>query len=143
MPTKLEFGPCSLTERMRRRTLICSIDMRFGLQGITEMFRQDILNYMGMFLWHPEPLGPYLSGEKILPEKSVVYFVTDERHELQYIGKAQNIRCRWKNHQLTAAVGEQIHRWGIEWWLVRHADAAMVELVLIQALRPRLNKRFN
>jgi hypothetical protein len=83
-----------------------------------------------------------LSQRAELPHNSGIYFVTDERDFLLYIGKAKSLRDRWagKNHHRY----KQFARKGLNKIILKYILAPLAELDkleqdYIQQLRPLLN----
>lgn len=75
-----------------------------------------------------------------LPKTSGLYIVK-QRELIVYVGVAENLRKRWKNHHRTpeiAALGDGVE---IHYLEMPHEQAASIELATIKELRPQLNRR--
>ncbi|MCC5612198.1 GIY-YIG nuclease family protein [Nostoc sp. CHAB 5834] len=46
-----------------------------------------------------------LEQRKQLPECTAIYFAIDVNDKIQYIGKSNNLRNRWKNHHREKLLG--------------------------------------
>ncbi|MFN5514356.1 MAG: GIY-YIG nuclease family protein [Cyanobacteriota bacterium] len=86
---------------------------------------------------------PYVnfSDLKNLPTCSGIYFVLDSNHIFYYIGKAENIQKRWKNHHRKDQI-ENIHvKYPVKvFWLVWNLDDLdNAEKYFINCYKPLLN----
>lgn len=82
-----------------------------------------------------------LSNIKKLPECTAIYFVIDSQNRILYIGKANNLSARWKNHHRKHQL-EEIHKENlvrIAWQAWNKQDLAEAENYLIANFNPLLN----
>lgn len=79
-----------------------------------------------------------LSERHRLPRCSAVYFVFLDFNELLYIGKAVNLRLRWKNHHRLKELNS-IKNVLIAWLEVDVFDLGNFEYSFIEEFKPKLN----
>jgi len=78
-----------------------------------------------------------LGSKSMLPECSGVYFVFGDG-ELQYVGKAENLRKRWRNHARRSEV-ECLEAPSIKWMPTKSDLLDSVEASVIARYQPALN----
>lgn len=85
------------------------------------------------------PNVPYRDRDQ-LPSYPGVYFVSNERGKLLYIGRSVDINFRWQNHHKLAGIDFDGFKTRLHWLLVPCVDELpMVEVKLIHQFEPPLN----
>ena len=81
-----------------------------------------------------------LSSRNNLPEIAAIYFVLNVEGVVQYIGRTNNLKTRWKyHHHLNKLQNYQEVK--ISWLQVSDASLlSEIEIVLIQHFKPHLNR---
>jgi excinuclease UvrABC nuclease subunit len=83
-----------------------------------------------------------LRQRALLPSTSGIYFVTDERNYLLYIGKATNLQSRWAgsgHHRYKQLARKGLDKIAISYVLAPIAELDTLERQYIEALKPLLN----
>jgi DNA-binding Xre family transcriptional regulator len=92
-----------------------------------------------------QPLNPLellsvsLEKRSQLPVTSGIYFVIDTQNEVRYIGKAINLRERWRNHKI---LKNGLLQWRIAWFDLSKEQLDIFESKLICKYCPDLNKLY-
>jgi len=85
------------------------------------------------------PMSVYKTMQLALPNESGVYLVLADDDEVLYVGRAQHLKERWKNHHLVPALRSPGKTIRIAYWLCPVVDLKDREAALLTAYRPRLN----
>ncbi|HBE47432.1 MAG TPA: excinuclease ABC subunit C, partial [Cyanobacteria bacterium UBA11369] len=83
-----------------------------------------------------------INSRGLLPEKSGIYYVLDEKSIIWYIGQAKNLRVRWarkSHHRLYQLQKQHKNKFTIYYELVAESLLDAIEKQRIEHYNPQLN----